>query len=257
MNPLRLYLSSLMARKVFLVFAVALPLLSIFLPSVAPAYLKPSLTEPARAQSAWILLWLVTVGWIFVEAPSTSHRWRRGGLFELLLPTMRGPFPRPRQLLLVSAGITLPAFILLLETVFICMFLCCPSDPGEAWRWRVTNLQYGILYLLVMAPLTLLAVSLGTLLNPVIAWIVVSTMLAYGLLVQESFAPFLSGGGPLSVLWQYALPHYHLADLTDRLVFKLGPLPTGTFVRFSAYFGGWGILLATFALVLYRPGRQG
>jgi hypothetical protein len=43
--------------------------------------------------------------------------------------------------------------------------------------------------------------------------------------------------------------------LTDRLVFKLGPLPPGVFGQFILYFGGWGIILGVVALTLFRPGR--
>ncbi|MDF2375892.1 MAG: hypothetical protein P1U81_06595 [Verrucomicrobiales bacterium] len=255
MSGLRLYLSSLFSRKVILVFVFLLPLLAIFLPELTPVSLKPSLIEPARAQAAWVLLWLTTVIWILVEASSTGSRWQRGGIFELLLPASRNRFPKAMLALQINAGLVFPSIVLLIETILISLYLCTPSDSAEARLWSVTNLQYGTLYLIVTAPLCLLAFSLGTRLNPVVSWIIVAAFLIYGLVIQEKFAPFLSGGGIASSLGSLCLPHYHLADLTDRLVFKLGPLPPGVFGQFILYFGGWGIILGVVALTLFRPGR--
>ena len=255
MNGLRLYLSSLFSRKVILVFALLLPILAVFLPELAPTSLKPSLIEPARAQAAWVLLWLATLVWILVEASSTGYRWRRGGIFELLLPASRTRFPKAALVLQINAGLLFPSIVLLSETMLISLYLCAPPDPAEARLWSVTNFQYGALYLIATAPLCLLAFSLGTRLNPVVSWIGVAAFLIYGLVIQEKFAPFLSGGGVASSLGNLFLPQYHLADLTDRLVFKLGPLPPGVFGQFILYFGGWGIILSLVALTLFRPGR--
>ena len=255
MNGLRLYLSSLFSRKVILVFALLLPLFAVFLPELAPVALKPSLIEPARAQASWVLLWLVTVIWIFVEASSTGHRWRRGGIFELLLPASSARFPKATLVLQLNAGLLCPSILLLTETILVSLFLCAPSDPAEARLWSVTNFQYGSLYLMITAPLCLLAFCLGTRLNPVVSWLTVAALLIYGMVIQERFAPFLSGGGMASTSGRLFLPHYHLADLTDRLVFKLGPLPAGVFGQFLLYFGGWGIIISLIALTLFRPGR--
>ena len=53
--------------------------------------------------------------------------------------------------------------------------------------------------------------------------------------------------------WLYALsPHYHLADLTPRLVFKMGSYPSETFVSLLIYFVGITLVLGVLSSGLFR-----
>ena len=58
---------------------------------------------------------------------------------------------------------------------------------------------------------------------------------------------------PILLEWIYALsPQYHLADLTPRLIFKMGHLPSADFLGFLGYFAAVTLVLGTFATLLFR-----
>jgi hypothetical protein len=54
--------------------------------------------------------------------------------------------------------------------------------------------------------------------------------------------------------WLYVVsPHYHLADLTPRLVFKQGSMLSSEFLQLVVYFAGIKIVLAMFASLTFQP----
>ena len=66
-----------------------------------------------------------------------------------------------------------------------------------------------------------------------------------GMMVNLRDNPFLE--------WVYAVsPHYHFANLTDRLVFKLGHVPSGVFGWVLVYLAGLGAALTALAGSLFR-----
>jgi hypothetical protein len=50
-------------------------------------------------------------------------------------------------------------------------------------------------------------------------------------------------------------PHYHLSDLTSRLIFKLGALPMAELGRISAYLGGIALAITGVSYQLFREGK--
>jgi len=64
---------------------------------------------------------------------------------------------------------------------------------------------------------------------------------------------FLSqSGNPVMDLFYVVSPHYHLADLTNRLVFHMGPLEGSAFARIVAYFIGLGVVIVGVGVLLYK-----
>ena len=47
-------------------------------------------------------------------------------------------------------------------------------------------------------------------------------------------------------------PHYHLSDLTSRLVYKLGEINAASFINISIYLLGLGLLTTAIACGPYR-----
>jgi hypothetical protein len=53
--------------------------------------------------------------------------------------------------------------------------------------------------------------------------------------------------------WLYVVsPQYHLADLTPRLIFKMGDMPSGDFISVTLYFVGLALLLGGASAALFR-----
>jgi hypothetical protein len=101
--------------------------------------------------------------------------------------------------------------------------------------------------------LLLLSVALGTRTSEVIAFLVPVGLLFIGLSGAAWLAPLLGGSSidALRSLW-VALPHYHLADLTPRLVFKMGALPTNVFLSSLGCLALQGTALGIFARWVFR-----
>lgn len=253
MELYRLTLASILSRKTFAIFAVLLLALPFALPYMTPWESKPSLLEPARAQAAWVLLWVSAIGWLLFQGATIGDRWASHGLLEYFKTLGVSRWRQMAQIWLscftVFAGMVAIAFA-------ISTFTAMPGDPGEARHWIVTNLQYVLLFLLVVAPLLALAISLGTRFNGAAAYAVTVGLALYGLFGIGYLEIFLADNdNPLLNLLFILSPHYHLSDLTSRLVFKLGAVPWAELGRIAAYLGGLALLLTGFSYQLYREGK--
>lgn len=253
MELYRLTLVSILSRKTFAIFAVLLLALPFALPYMTPWESKPSLLEPARAQMAWMLLWTSAIGWLLFQGATIGDRWSAHGLLEYFKTLGVSRWRQMGQLWLscftVFAG-------MIAITFSISTFSAMPGDPLEARHWVATNLQYTLLFLLVVAPLLALSISLGTRFNGAAAYAVTIGLALYGLFGISYLEIFLADNdNPVLNLLYLISPHYHLSDLTSRLVFKLGALPWPELGRISAYLGGIALALTGFSYQLFREGK--
>lgn len=226
-----------------LVFAWAGPLLT-------PWQENPQILQPARAQASWLYAWLALFTWLPFQASALGRRLRTQGLLEFHRARGAGPVSLCLQ---TSAAILLWMFAVALLASAVCVTICLPKASEEAWPWLQLVLQYAALYTIVGTPLVLLGVSLGTCAGEVIAFVVPVALLFLGLLAASWLEPVLAGSS--SFLHQgawLALPHYHLADLTPRLVFKMGPLPQAAFLNSAFALALQGTALSLLALCTFR-----
>ncbi|HRQ88349.1 MAG TPA: hypothetical protein PLA50_06100 [Bacteroidia bacterium] len=253
MELYRLTLASILTRKTFAIFAALLLALPFVLPYMTPWESKPSLLEPARAQAAWVLLWLSAVGWLLFQGATIGDRCASQGLLEYFKTLGVSRWRQLGQLWLscftVFGG-------MMFITFAISTFTAMPGDPEEAHQWLVTNVQYLLLFFLVVAPLLVLSISLGTRFNGAAAYAVTIGLALYGLFGIGYLEVFLADNdNPLLNLIYLVSPHYHLSDLTSRLVFKLGAVPWPETARISAYLGGLALVTVGLAFQLYREGK--
>lgn len=250
MEAFRLGLSTILARKTVFVWVVLLLVGSQVFPWLTPWEEKPSLLEPARAQTAWVLTWLFVLGWGLGQAASFGDQWASRGVLEYLRCLGKGRYARLFQVWASCCAVCL-GFVGLAWAVSVITAL--PGDRAEAGMWLATNLQYGWLLMLAMAPLLLLAISLGTRLSATAAYCISAGIGVYGLVAIGYLDLFIgdSGSGFLRFLYLVS-PHYHLADLTDRLVFKMGALEFAPFLQTSLYLTGVGCVLTGISCLLYR-----
>lgn len=226
-----------------LVFAWAAPLLT-------PWQENPQILQPARAQASWLYAWLALFTWLPFQASALGRRLRAQGLLEF--HRARGAAPVSLCFQISAAVLVWMVFVALLASL-VCITVCLPGDPAEASLWLQLVLQYAALYIIVGTPLILLGVSLGTCAGEVIAFVIPVSLLFLGLLASSWLEPLLAGSS--SFLHQgawLALPHYHLADLTPRLVFKMGPLHQDAFWGSAFALGLQGAALSLVSLCLFR-----
>ena len=250
MNLYKLTLTTILTRKTFVIFAVLFLVLPIVLPLITPWEEKPQLLEPARAQTAWGMLWILALGWLFFQAASFGDRWSSRGVLEYVKTL---GMSRLSQLMQIWLSCMTPFLGFVVAVVAICLVFAMPSNAEEAKMWIATNLQYAWLFLLVVGPMALIAIALGTRLNATAAYVITGAFALYGLFGIGYLDFFLSQSGqPLFNFLYIVSPHFHLADLTGRLVFKLGALDSQSFLNSSLYLAGLGLLLTGAACALYR-----
>ena len=129
-----------------------------------------------------------------------------------------------------------------------------PQLEAEAKMWVTTNLQFALLFITAVAPLALLCIALGSRFGSLVGYVVPLTLCLYGLYGVNYVGMMIRLPGDNVLLeWLYAVsPHYHLADLTPRLVFKMGSLPGESFGTLLTYFVGVTIVLIACSSTLFR-----
>jgi hypothetical protein len=253
MELYKLTLASILSRKTFAIFAFLILTLPFALPLMTPWESKPSLLEPARAQMAWMLLWTSAIGWLLFQGATIGDRWASHGILEYFKTLGVSRWRQMGQLWLscftVFAGMMLITFI-------ISTFTAMPGDEVEARHWVATNLQYALLFLLVVAPLLALSIALGTRFNGAAAYAVTIGLALYGLFGIGYLEVFLADNDSVVLNLLYLIsPHYHLSDLTSRLVFKLGAIEWAELGRIAAYLGGLALFTIGLSYQFFREGK--
>lgn len=226
-----------------LIFAWVAPLLT-------PWQENPQILQPARAQAAWLYAWLALFAWLPFQAAALGQRLQSTGVLEFQRARGAGPWSLWLQ---IGASVMVWMLVVALVASLICVSVCLPKHADEAWLWLGLVLQYAALYSLVAAPLVLLGVALGTRAGEVIAFLVPAFLLFVGLFGASWMEPMLAGSSSSlhRVLW-LVLPHYHLADLTPRLVFKMGPLALGDFAGAVTCLALQGATICLSGLCIFR-----
>ncbi len=219
-------------------------------PLVTPWEEKPVILQPARAQAAWVFAWLVLFTWLPFQAAALGNRFRKEGMLEHFQAAGHG---RLRLCLQLNAAIFVWVVAMALLAMLVCLAFCLPgrSEDALAWFWLV--LQYGALYVVAAVPLLALGLALGSRTHEVIAFLVPVSLLFLGLFGSLWLSPLVAGSdSSLFKTFWLLLPHYHLADLTPRLVFKMGPLPSADFLRTLLILGLEGLAFMLASLCIFR-----
>lgn len=246
-----LTLRTILRRKTFVIFALLTGLLPFLLPLLTPWELDHGLLQPARAQAVWSLLWFTMLTWLLFQCAGFGRQVVATGLGAYLKGCGLNPWKQLFQIWLGCQAIWLG---MLLLPVLVCVFTASPLDPLEAKLWLYTNIQFFITVWIISAPLSLLAIALGSRYSATVAYLIPAGLALYGLyglwyvqLVRANVENVL-----LDVLWVFS-PHYHLGDLTNRLVFKEGSLNVADFTAVSGYLGLHAVALGIISLIFFRP----
>lgn len=244
MRLYRLTTATLFRRKSWVICALAVGVLPFLLQQISSGTENPALLKPAIAQATWAMALLSAIFWGFFTAAKQGESNARSGLGEYFLTT---GVSATRQLAEIWLSIlTFLAPLPILASV-VCIFAASPSSADEKGMWVATNLQYGILFLLVMTPLVALATAVASRFGSITGFLASGSLAIYGL-YGVGYLKLLSNLESNALLkWVWAgSPHYHFADPTERLRYKLGAIAWDKFPLLLAYFGG--ILLVYFAI---------
>lgn len=224
----RYCLTLLWQRRSSLLVCLIIPLLGWSLPLLTPWQAQATLLQPARVQTAWMLSWLSLVLFFLFQAASLGRELSSCGLLEHSDAAGR-KWSRALFPILGSVGGWVVAALL---PVLALSWACRPALAAEAMAWNVLLLQQALLFFISAPGLLGLAAAIGTRFSQAVACLAPFSLW----LVGWAISPWLESWllqvlpGPGGVLI-HLLPRYDLADLTARLTFKLGPLPTAPFAH--------------------------
>ena len=250
MKLFRLTVATLFHRKAWVICTLAVIALPFALPLLSSATEKPLLVQPARIIAAWDTLWICTLLWGLFTAAHEGESNARSGIGEYFLTTGLSPTRQLWQIWLAVFSYIAPLTFI---TTMICQFAATPADPLEHSMWWLLNAQYAALFLLVIAPLLALATALASHFGGITGFAVTLGLTLYGLYGVGYLDNMLKleQNQLLHGLWLFS-PQYRFADLTQRLYFKSGALPTATFWTMTLYFTGILAVYAGIARLCFR-----
>lgn len=247
----RLIFNTILQRKVWAIWLLMMAVLPAVLAYATPWEQDPTLIEPARAQAAWVTLWVAALGWGLFQACGFGETLARTGLGEYF--SSQG-VSRFSQLLQTWAACLVFLLPLLAVALVVCLVWAMPGDAIEGRLWTYTLVQYAALFLLVQASLLMLGVALGTRLGSAVSYLTCLGLGLYGLygvgyldllfeVREDAF---------LEAVWTFS-PHYHLGDLTSRLIFKSGHLSALHFLQVLGYLLALFLLHGLVSYAAFRP----
>lgn len=248
MNLFKLTFRTLLERKVWVVALFCVSVLPFLLPVLVPSEFALGLIAPARAQAAWVLLWVVTTFWLFGQGARQGEQNVRSGVGAYFRSQGQGPVRQLFEIWLAHALVMMPL-------VFAAVLVCClgAMPPSGLGSWVLTNLQYGLLFLLVVMPLLMFAIALGSRFGTLIGYLVTAGLTIYGLygVGYLEVATKVESNDFIRFLYAFS-PQYHLADLTELLVFQMGHLKSALFFNIILYLGGLSLITFAGSMLTYR-----
>ncbi len=250
MQLYRLTLATILQRKVWIVALMCALVFPVILPYLTPYESNPTMIEPARAQMAWICLWILAIAWVLFQSARFGEDTARSGLGAYFLSAGVSRISQMVQIWLACLTFLLP---LLAITVAVCLLGAMPGDAEQARMWVATNLQYAALFLLVITPLMLVGTAVGSRFGSTIGYLIPLCLSIYGMFGVGYLEMMTSACDSAFLDWLYvASPHYHLADLTSRLVFKDGSMLGSEFLQLIAYFLGIKLVLSMLSTMCFQ-----
>jgi len=234
MRLFKLTFATIFHRKAWVICAIAVGILPFILPYLSTASEKPVLVQPARIQAAWGALWISALCWGLFTAAQQGENNAKTGVGEYFLTT---GMSITRQLLQIWLAIFCYILPFTLIAAAVSQFAALPAAPAERAMWWVLNSQYVCLFLIVIAPLLLLSTALASRFGGITGFAITLGLALYGLYGVGYLDNMLKlePNAVLRGLWIFS-PHYHFADITQRLYFKSGAIAGSSFGMMVAYF---------------------
>lgn len=250
MRLYRLTTATLFRRKSWVICAFAVGVLPFLLQHLSGGTENPSLLKPAIAQATWGMALLSTIFWGFFTAAKQGETNARSGIGEYFLTT---GMSAGRQLFQLWLSVTTFLAPLPLVAAAICVLCTSPAQADERAMWLATNFQYALLFLLVMSPLAALATAVASRFGSITGFLASTSLAVYGLygVGYLKLLGNLEANPILKWLWA-AAPHYHFADPTERLRYKLGAIAWDKFPLLIAYFAGIMLVQAAISRLVFR-----
>jgi hypothetical protein len=240
MELFRLTRATIFHRKAWFICAVVVVILPFFLTQVSSSTENPALFKPALAQTTWAMAWLCASFWGLFAAARIGEQLSSSGLGEHFHSAGVGATSQLAQMWLALALFVTP---LGLAAGLVSVLGASPAAPDERAMWIAANFQYALLFALVLGPLLALAIAVATRFGSLTGFLISAGLVFYGLYGVGYLRLLLTMEKNSLLAWLIKLsPHYHFADPTERLRYKLGAIEWADFPLLLSYFLGIFVL---------------
>jgi hypothetical protein len=250
MRLYRLTTSTLFRRKSWVICVFAVVVLPFLMQQISSSTENPALAKPAIAQATWAMALLSAIFWGFFTASKQGESNARSGLGEYFLTNGTSPTRQLGEMWLSMLTFLAPLPFL---ASAVCILAASPAAAEERGLWIATNFQYAVLFLVVMMPLVAFAIAVSSRFGGITGFIASASLAIYGL-YGVGYLKLLSNLESNALLkWVWAgSPHYHFADPTERLRYKLGAISWDKFPLLLAYFGGILLVYVALSRLIFR-----
>ncbi len=250
MRLFRLTFATIFHHKSWVICVFALIVIPFVLPLISSATEKPVLIQPARVLAVWNVLWISALTWGLFTAAHKGESNAKSGIGEYFLTS---GVSAARQLFEIWLAVICFIVPLAIIAALVCQFAATPKDPVERSMWWVLNAQYAALFIMVIAPLLVLTTSVSSRFGGITGFTFTLFLALYGLYGVGFLDNMLKleENTILHGIWLYS-PQYRYADLTQRLLFKDGALPTSAFWTMITYYAGIFVVYVGIARLCFR-----
>lgn len=209
---------------------------------------NPALLKPAIAQASWGMAWLMSGVWLMFAAASLGSRHVESALCDYLVSRKQS---KTRQLCGLWAAVSVYAVPLAAGAALCAILGASPADPEERRMWVVLNLQYAGLMLLVVSPLSALALATASRCGGIIGFVLPLSLMGYGWYGVGFLRDLAETSAVVEALVEYS-PHYYIADLAPRLRYKMGAISWDFLPKVAGYFAGVAVVIMGLARMIFR-----
>ncbi len=251
----RLAVITTIRQNMWILALLMMLLLPTILPYFTPHATASSLLAPARAQAAWETSWVLLLVWLLYQSCHLSHVNSKSTLS--LYFQSRGT-SSIKQLYEIWLSCCVFLFPLCLVPAIYCIAFTTPGDPVEAKLWIALNIQYSLLFFITGSSLSILAIALSSRFGTTIGYLITLGLALYGLHAVNLLDNMVILRDVAIVDWIYNIsPQLHLANLTERIILKHGPLTTGTFALVASYLIGFKLFATATAFLTFTTKQNG
>jgi hypothetical protein len=222
-------------------------------PFISPTDEEFQLYQPALAQGAWQSLWIIGVLFGVMNSANIGKMMEEKKINEHF--TTIG-FSKAKRFFGQLAPIWIFSIILGLIPFFICVFFASPTGKEDKWMWFLLQAQAYALWVVAIPLWCAPALALATRISSPAATLITLLLHVYGTeaisyadMIRRNLSANQYFRDLAEIAWAIS-PHIHFADLTNRMVFKMGALDPNAFWTLTLYLAGYSLLIATLCLLI-------
>lgn len=250
---LKLCLTTIVRGRIGIFWILLTFVLPFLLPQLSNHETNPEVLAPARIQAGWQVAWLISGLWLLFQAAKLGHEHTDSGMGMYF---HSGGIDSSKQLTAIWLSLVICTTVLILAPIVVSLS-ALPQNESSTSHYIVLCVQQISLMLLVLLPLLLLAIGLGSRLGVVVGYLVSLGLLLFGFYGVTAIGRVVAVKDSFTLDLLYTVfPHFYLGDLTHRFVHMQGALTDQQCLLVFEYLAGWALLFAVVSWRVYTVRKK-